>query len=129
MITSDSTSITITGVYKGQNLYVQNPFSPGGAGFCTIGVRVNGNVTNDDTGSSAFEVNLRVLGLSFGDAVEVRIDHKPDCMPKILNPDAVSPPQRHETIYVMEMSSDGDISSLQLHGSWTPVRRVSWGEI
>ena len=44
---NNETSIIHEGHYQGKNLYVQNPFSGSGVGFCVIAVYVNGDVTTD----------------------------------------------------------------------------------
>ena len=52
--------ILLEGTYQGKNVYVQNPFASSGVGFCVYEVRVNDQVTTDEIGSSAFEIDLRV---------------------------------------------------------------------
>ena len=79
--------IVLEGNYQGKNLYVQNPFAGSGVGFCVQEVQVNGNVTTDEIASSAFEIDFRNLQLKLGDKVEVKIIHKDDCKPKVLNPE------------------------------------------
>src|ERR1044071_7067750 len=77
--------IVLEGNYQGKPLYVQNPFGPGGVGFCVTEVKVNGNITTDETNSSAFEIDLKAQKLAPGEKVEVRIMHKDGCKPKVLN--------------------------------------------
>ena len=77
--------------YHGKNLYVQNPFASEGVGFCTFEVKVNGQVTTDEINSSAFEVDLSFFQLELGSAVEIRISHKDDCKPKVVNPEVLKP--------------------------------------
>jgi hypothetical protein len=78
--------IVLEGNYQGKNLYVQNPFAGSGVGFCVSNVTVNGNTTTDEIASSAFEIDFRNLQLKLGDKVIVKIEHKDDCKPKVLNP-------------------------------------------
>ncbi|HRG38225.1 MAG TPA: hypothetical protein PK289_06830, partial [Bacteroidia bacterium] len=92
--------IVLEGNYQGKNLYVQNQFAASGVGFCVQEVRVNGNVTTDEITSSAFEIDFRNLQLKLGDKVEVRITHKDDCKPKILNPEVLLPKSTFETISI-----------------------------
>ncbi|RME14182.1 MAG: hypothetical protein D6799_07325 [Bacteroidetes bacterium] len=82
--------LVIDGVYQQKNLYVQNYYS-GSVGFCTIEVKVNGNITTDEINSSAFEIDLSALNLKYGDKVFIEIYHKKDCLPKILNIEDVRP--------------------------------------
>ncbi|MGL4597896.1 MAG: hypothetical protein ACRCYO_10215 [Bacteroidia bacterium] len=96
--------IRIEGNYQGKNIYVQNPFASSGVGFCVYEVRVNGNLTTDEIGSSAFEVDLRNHNLKIGDAVEVQIFHKDDCKPKVLNPEVLKPKSTYEVV-TMEVAN------------------------
>src|SRR4051812_13861614 len=82
-------NIVLEGNYQGKNLYVQNPFAGSGVGFCTIKVEVNGQVTTDEINSSAFEIDFTNLQLKIGDKVSVKIEHKDDCKPKVLNPEVL----------------------------------------
>jgi hypothetical protein len=93
--------IVLEGNYQGKNLYVQNPFAGSGVGFCVQEVRVNGNVTTDEIASSAFEIDFRNLQLKLGDKVEVKITHKDDCKPKVLNPEVLKPKSTFEVISMM----------------------------
>jgi hypothetical protein len=89
-------TITVEGIYQGKNLYVQNPFSSSGVGFCVYEVRVNGQVTTDEISSSAFEIDLRYFNLKLGDPVAVLIYHKDGCTPKVLNPEVLKPKSTFE---------------------------------
>src|SRR5687767_358583 len=97
--------IVLEGNYQGKPLYVQNPFGPGGVGFCVTEVKVNGNITTDETNSSAFEIDLKSQKLNPGEKVEVRILHKEGCKPKVLNPEVLKP---RSTFEVVSMSADKD---------------------
>jgi hypothetical protein len=90
--------LLLEGNYQGKNLYIQNPFAGSGVGFCVQEVRVNGNVTTDEIASSAFEIDFRNLQLKVGDKVEVKIIHKDDCKPKVLNPEVLKPKSTFEII-------------------------------
>lgn len=95
--------IILEGNYQGKNLYVQNPFGSGGVGFCVSEVKVNGNITTDEIPSSAFEIDFKPHKLNIGDKVEVKIFHKEDCKPKVLNPEVLKPKSTYE---VVSMSAD-----------------------
>jgi hypothetical protein len=99
--------IVLEGNYQGKNLYVQNPFAGSGVGFCVQEVRVNGNVTTDEIASSAFEIDFRNLQLKIGDKVEVKITHKDDCKPKVLNPEVLKP---KSTFEIVSMSVTPDLT-------------------
>lgn len=104
-VASMASVIVLEGNYQGKNLYVQNPFAGSGVGFCVYEVRVNDQVTTDEINSSAFEVDFKNFQLKIGDKVEVKIMHKDDCKPKVLNPEALKPKSTYELI---KMSVDPD---------------------
>jgi hypothetical protein len=99
--------IVLEGNYQGKNLYIQNPFASSGVGYCVQEVRVNGSVTTDEVASSAFEIDFRNLLLKVGDKVEVKITHKDDCKPKILNPEVLKP---KSTFEVVSMAVEPDLT-------------------
>jgi len=79
--------LTVSGVYQGKNLYVQNPFTGNMKDFCTNDVFVNDVKVMTNIQSSAYEIDLSNLKLN--DPVTVKITHKDDCKPKILNPQVI----------------------------------------
>jgi hypothetical protein len=94
--TSSAEVIVLEGNYQGKNLYVQNPFAGSGVGFCAIKVTVNGDVTTDEINSSAFEIDFTNFQLEIGAEVIVKIEHKSDCHPKVLNPEVLKPKSTYE---------------------------------
>jgi hypothetical protein len=79
--------LTLTGVYQEKNLYVQNPFTGNMKDFCTNDVYVNDKLVMSNIQSSAYEIDLSHL--KPGDPVTIKITHKDDCKPKILNPQVI----------------------------------------
>jgi hypothetical protein len=102
-------TIVLSGVYQGSDLYVQNPFSGQGVSFCVFEVRVNGDVTSDEVNSSAFAIDFEVLGLRVGDDVEVMINHKNGCTPRVLNPEVLNPRSTFEVTSI-EVDAQGVLS-------------------
>ncbi len=98
--------IILEGNYQGKNLYVQNPFGSNGVGFCVSEVKVNGNITTDEVNSSAFEIDMKPWKLNVGDKVEIKIFHKEDCKPKVLNAEVLKPKSTYE-IVSMEVDKEG----------------------
>lgn len=92
--------IQIDGSYQGKNLYVQNPFAGSGVGFCTIEVLVNDVKSTDEIQSSAYEIDFANFKLNIGDKVVVRLKHKDDCKPKILNPEVLKPKSTFEVVVI-----------------------------
>ena len=66
--------LKLSGVYKGKNLYIQNPFSEKG-GFCINEIKLNGNHINDEINSSAFEIDLSLFDFNYGDKLKIEINH------------------------------------------------------
>jgi len=81
--------LELQGVYQGKNLYVQNPFAGNMKDFCTNDVFVNDQKVMTAIQSSAYEIDLSHLKLH--EAVKIRITHKDDCKPKVLNPQVIRP--------------------------------------
>ena len=100
--------IELNGVYNSKNLYVQNPFSSNGVGFCVTEVLVNNQNTRDEISSSAFEIDLRACGLRPGDAVKVVIYHKDGCGPKVLNPEVLRPRSTFDVVSIQVVQEGAD---------------------
>lgn len=98
--------LVVEGQFHNKNLYVNNPMSEAGVGFCVNEVRVNGDVTTDEWNSSAFEVDLKQKGLKSGEDVIVEIEHKSGCKPKVLNPNVLKPRATFK-IQSMEVTPEG----------------------
>lgn len=98
--------IIIEGFYQGKDLYVKNPNSPKGVGYCVYEVQVNDDVTADEINSNAFVIDLHSLGLELGAPLVVKIIHHDECKPKVLNMDAVLPQSTYE-LSTLEIDSKG----------------------
>jgi hypothetical protein len=83
--------IVLEGNYQGKNLFVQNPYSEAGVGFCVYEVTVNDQIATDEINSSAFEVDLGNFGLKIGAPIVVKIKHKDGCTPVVLNGEVLKP--------------------------------------
>lgn len=98
--------IVLEGNYQGKNLFIQNPFSDAGVGFCVYEVTVNDKIATDEINSSAFEIDLGNYGLKIGDKVVVKIKHKDGCTPLVLNPEVLKPKSTFEVVD-QKVGSDG----------------------
>lgn len=98
--------IVIEGNYQGKNLFVQNPFSEAGVGFCVFEVTVNDQIATDEINSSAFEIDMANFGLKISDKVVVKVKHKDGCTPVILNPEVLKPKSTFD-IVKQSISADG----------------------
>ena len=85
-LAAHAATIVLEGNYQGKNIFVQNPFSEAGVGFCVYQVMVNNKVSTDEINSSAFEIDLGVYNFKVGDKVTIKIMHREGCTPKVLNP-------------------------------------------
>jgi len=100
--------LSIEGSYQGKSLYVQNPESEDGFGFCATKVTVNGDIMPGGVSRSAFKIDFSLFNIQVGDDVFIVIEHRDGCKPKILNPEVLLP---RSTFVVTEMkvTNDGKI--------------------
>jgi len=101
-------SLVLSGIYQGKDLYVKNPFSGDGVGFCVFEVYVNGDLTRDEINSSAFAIDFNVLGIEVGSPVEIILNHKANCEPLVLNPESIKP---HSTFTIQQIGVKGNVLS------------------
>ena len=83
--------LVMEGSYQSRNIFVNNQIGQDGVGFCVTNVYVNGEVSTDEINQSAFEIDLTLFNLSYGDPVNVEIHHKNGCKPEVINPMALQP--------------------------------------
>jgi len=102
---AQSSSLVLTGVYQGKDLYIKNPFGDQGVGFCVYEVYVNGELTSDEINSSAFAIDFSILGIKRGENVDIVLNHKEDCGPLVLNPEAIKP---HSTFEIEKIEVSGN---------------------
>ncbi len=99
--------IVLEGNYQGKNLFIQNPFSEAGVGFCVFEVTVNDQIATDEINSSAFEVDMNNFGLKLSDKVVVKVKHKDGCTPVVLNPEVLKPKSTFD-IVKQSIGADGN---------------------
>ena len=92
--------VVISGIYQGKDLYVKNPITTSGVGYCIFEVLVNGSITSDEVNSPAFAVDLSAWGLKQGDAIEIVLRCKENCEVKIINPEVVYPNSTYEMVNI-----------------------------
>jgi hypothetical protein len=100
--------IVLEGIYQGENVFVMNPFSATGVGFCIFEVTVNGEITTDEINSSAFEIDLSALDIEEGETVKIIIKHKDGCTPKVLNSEVLNPKSTFN-VEAITVSKDGTL--------------------
>lgn len=89
--------IVMEGHYQLRNIFVSNSIGQDGVGFCVTNVFVNGEVSTDEINQNAFEIDLSLYNLSFGDEVTVEIHHKTNCAIEVINPLALQPQATFKT--------------------------------
>ena len=99
-IRSQAGVLVVNGIYQGKDVYIQNPFVSDAVGFCVYEVTVNGKVTTDEVNSSAFAIDLNQLELQIGQEIEIKIMHKDNCLPKVLNPEVLKPLSSFEVLQI-----------------------------
>ncbi len=101
-------SLVLNGIYQGKDLYVKNPSTGDGVGFCVYEVLVNGKMTSDEVNSSAFAIDFNILGIETGSNIEVIINHKDGCAPQVINPEVIKP---HATFQMKDVAVKNNIIS------------------
>lgn len=105
-IVSKAGVLVVEGKFQNKNIYIQNSFASNGVGFCATEIKVNGKITTDEVNSSAFEIDLAAMNIKPGQRVTIEISHKSDCIPVVLNPDALKPRPSFEVVN-MNINSSG----------------------
>jgi len=100
--------IVLTGVYQGKDIYVKNPETSSGVGFCVFEVLVNGQISSDEVNAPSFAIDLASYGISVGTPVEIVLRLKENCQVKILNPEAIYPTSTFEIVDIM-LQTNGDL--------------------
>jgi hypothetical protein len=109
--------VIISGIYQGKDLYVKNPMTADGSGYCVFEVLVNGQVTADQLNSASFAVDLAIWKLNNGDPLEIVLRCKENCEVKILNPEVIYPTSSFQ-ITSMTVSPTGGME-------WTTEKETS----
>lgn len=125
---------TLTGVYNGKNLFVQNPLSSNMKDYCTKEVWVNGAQVITNPRSSAFTINLS--SLSVKSPVTIRVVHQNGCAPKVINPQVIRTMTnfRYNSIHLdenqLEWVTNGELESGKFfvekleNGKWNIIESI-----
>lgn len=82
-------TISITGVYQGQNLKISNPVSDDGFGYSVTKIVVNGDVLPLKRDGNTTEVDFSQLSIQPGTAVIIQIDYQSNGCLVVLTPEAL----------------------------------------
>ncbi|RJE75162.1 hypothetical protein SAMN04488028_105202 [Reichenbachiella agariperforans] len=77
----------MTGVYKGESLYIKNPYVVATNSFCIQSIHVNGQESKANLKLTA--ISLHFDGVKEYAPVNIKINHADSCQPKIVNPEAI----------------------------------------
>lgn len=114
---SQNIEYTMTGEYQGKNIYVQNPLSSDKINFCTAQVFLNERLVNSSPKTSAFEIDLSKLEI--GGPVFIKIVHKEDCTPKVINPQVIRSKSKFQFLNV-------NADALSVH--WSTIGELPYGK-
>ena len=79
-----SAQLILAGQYTGFNPFVQNPNEEKSFGYCVDSLIINGERIAMNLNSSAFEIDLKSMGFTIGDYLEITLHHHKNCMPKVM---------------------------------------------
>lgn len=98
--------ITLDGVYRGKDIFVQNPYLNVEGAYCIASITVNGNLVFENPARSAVKIDLTRFQID--SAISIVISHHPGCEPKILNPEVLNTGSSFEFIQIT--ADDASIS-------------------
>jgi len=87
IISAQESEIILNGIYQGKNLLIQNPLGADGIDYCIEEIHLNDVLVLSGPRISAVEMVLDSLEIN--DPVMIRIVHGNNCVPLLLNPDAL----------------------------------------
>jgi len=101
-----ASELILNGIYQGKNLFIRNPLGGGRQGFCIQQIFVNEELAVDNPRISALELDLSRFEVN--DPLVIRIVHKDDCLPQIINPQVVVFEKRFQ--FLSLAAEDGQIT-------------------
>lgn len=86
---SQAQQLILKGVYRGKDVFIQNPYNSQKKSFCVQSIALNGKTVISSPNSSALSVDLSKFSLN--DSVSLIVFHYAECSPKVLNPRVLQP--------------------------------------
>jgi hypothetical protein len=96
-----SQDLFLSGVYRGKDIFVQNPFLSVEGSFCIDYISVNEQRVIESPTTSAVKIDL--TGFSIDAPVAILIHHHNSCLPKVLNPEVLN---AGSTFRFMQITAD-----------------------
>lgn len=81
--------LKLSGVYRGQNLFIENPEVANSLGNCITSITVNGTQKPGGTGTTKVEIDFSYFDVKVGDDIEIVINYDTSCKIDVINPEAV----------------------------------------
>jgi hypothetical protein len=127
--------IVLSGVYRGKDIYVQNPYFSAEGSFCIDYISVNGQKIIAAPATSAIKIDLSEFAIDA--PISILVHHHGGCLPKILNPEVLKAGSVFKFIQITaddasiswvttgEMLGEGSyiILKLKLDG-WVPISTI-----
>jgi hypothetical protein len=98
--------LLLSGVYRGKDIYVQNPYTNVEGSFCIAYIEVNGQRVIEEPDLSAVKIDLSRFAIN--DSVNILIRHHGVCTPKVLNADVLD--AANSFSYIQIIADDASIS-------------------
>lgn len=115
---NESQMIAYSGVYKGEPLFIQNPYLPSSKSYCITDIYVNGKRVDIVYNRSALLLDFKQVQ-KFS-PVSIRINYSDSlCVPVLLNPDAI----KYHSVFSFEAIAISDSSVV-----WTSKGEQPTGE-
>ena len=135
-LSATAQDITLSGVYRGKDVYVQNPFLAAEGSFCIAYISVNDQKIIEAPATSAVKIDLSKFAIDA--PISILVHHNSECLPKILNPEVLKAGSVFKFIQITaddasiswvttgEMPGDGAyiLVKLKIDG-WIPIITVS----
>ena len=135
IFSASAQELTLGGVYRGKDVFVQNPYLTVEGSFCIAYISVNGRKVIDTPGTSAVKIDLS--GYAIDAPISILISHHGGCLPKILNSEVLNAGSVFNFIQITaddasvswvttgEMPGNGAyiLDKLKLDG-WVPIATV-----
>lgn len=135
LIKAQTDTTSLTGVYKGHSLYIQNSYEVKYDAFCIEDIYINKKIQRLNLNLSAIKVNFK--GVDLFTPVSVQVVHGDSCKIRIVNPEAVlyHTSFKFDSLYlndsIMHWYTKGDkrdgmfiVEKLHNEDYWEEVKRI-----
>lgn len=135
IFSTSAQELALNGVYRGKDVFVQNPYLNVEGSFCISYISINGNKVIDTPATSAVKIDLSNFAIDA--PISILVSHHGGCLPKILNPEVLNAGSVFKYIQITaddasiswvttgEMPGDGAyiLDKLKIDG-WVPIATI-----